>query len=94
MDICNKYQISIEVLDKAFNILSAKENCFVIGEFRKKSYWLNNMSHIVLANPSDAENLGTSLRTAAGFEINDIATIKLAVDVYDPKTIRVSMFFT
>lgn len=91
IDMCNKNHIPIEVSDKAFNILSTKGNCFIIGEFKKKLCRLKNRSHIVLVNPSDAGNLGTILRTAVGFGINDIAIIRPAVDVYDPKTIRASM---
>lgn len=83
--------ILIEQSDKAFNILSPKENCFVIAEFRKTKKVLENGSHIVLVNPSDAGNLGTIIRTAIGFGINNIAIIKPAVDHYDPRTIRASM---
>ena len=81
----------METNDKAFNILSPKGNCFVIGEFRKFAGMLSEGSHIVLVNPSDAGNLGTILRTAAGFGVTDIAIIKPAVDHFDPKTVRASM---
>ena len=90
-ELCGSRGIPCETNDKAFNILSPKGNCYVIGEFRKTKLRLNEGSHIVLVNPSDAGNLGTILRTAAGFGINDIAIIRNAVDFYDPKTIRSSM---
>jgi TrmH family RNA methyltransferase len=45
----------------------------------------------VLDHPSDAGNLGTILRTALGFQITDIAIIRPATDVFDPKVIRASM---
>lgn len=89
--LCGKQGIRCETNDKAFNILSPKGNCYVIGEFRKTSMTLAPGSHIVLVNPSDAGNLGTILRTAVGFGLTDIAIIKNAVDFYDPKTVRSSM---
>lgn len=89
--ICKEKNIPVEIYDKAFNILSPKGNCFVIGEFRKFEYKLSDTSHIVLVNPSDAGNLGTILRTAVGFGINNIGIIKPAVDFYDPKVVRASM---
>ena len=87
---CNK-RIPVIENDKAFNVLSSKGNCFVIGEFKKSYSTLKKDSHIVLVNPSDAGNLGTILRTATGFGINQIAIIRPAVDFFDPKTIRASM---
>ena len=88
---CQRLGIQVETNDKAFNVLSPKGNCFVIGEFRKQMQRIGAGSHIVLVNPSDAGNLGTILRTATGFGLTDIAIIRPAVDFYDPKTIRASM---
>lgn len=90
-EMCMRHHIACETNDKAFNILSPKGNCYVIGEFQKKELALDNTSHIVLVNPSDAGNLGTIIRTAIGFGIENIAIIKKAVDFYDPKAIRASM---
>ncbi len=91
LEMCEQYKIQVFTSDKVFNILSPKGNCFVIGEFKKKQSKLQNANHIVLVEPSNAGNLGTIIRTAAGFKINNIAIIRPAVDVYDPKTIRASM---
>ena len=91
LDMCKKHDVPVEKNDKAFNILSPKGNCFVIGEFKKYSIELDAGSHIVLVNPSDAGNLGTILRTATGFGLTNIAIIRPAVDFYDPKAIRASM---
>jgi TrmH family RNA methyltransferase len=41
-------------------------------------------------NPMDKGNLGTILRTALGFEFNNVIIIKPCCDVLDPKTIRAS----
>jgi TrmH family RNA methyltransferase len=89
--ICKKNNIQIEENDKIFNILSDKENCYVIGEFNKYNAKLGDLNHVVLVNPSNMGNLGTILRSALGFGIKDIAIIKPGVDIFDPKVIRASM---
>ena len=92
MSLCKDLKVETVFSDKPFNILSQKENCYVIGEFDKKFTPLDeNASHIVLNNPSNAGNLGTIMRSAAGFGITDLAIIRPAVDPYDPKTVRASM---
>lgn len=90
-NLCHINNIPIETNDKVFNVLSQKGNCFVIGEFRKYKGCLSDKSHIVLVNPSDMGNLGTILRTATGFGINNIAIIKPGTDCFDPKVVRASM---
>lgn len=90
--LCESYRIPITVNDKAFKILSPKENCYVIGEFRKyTSYLKYDENHIVLVNPSNSGNLGTIIRSAIGFGVRNIAVICPAVDFFDPKVIRASM---
>jgi len=78
------------LLDRG-RFISPKGNCFVIGMFRKFEAPLMNESHLLFFNPADAGNLGSILRTAVGFGIRNVALIKPAVDVFDPKTIRASM---
>ncbi len=78
--------------EKAFNILSPKENCFVIAEFDKfDSHVRAERNHIVLVNPSDSGNLGTIARTVAAFDCADLVVIRQAADIFDPKTVRASM---
>lgn len=77
--------------DKLFNIVSSKENVYVIGIFKKFETTLSKGNHLVLVNPSNAGNLGTIIRTSLGFKVTNIAIIKPAVDIFDPKTIRASM---
>lgn len=90
--LCKKERINICESEKAFNILSPKENCFVIGEFEKFDAPLQKEgNHVVLVNPSNAGNLGTILRSCLGFGYKDIAIIRPAVDIFDPKTVRASM---
>ncbi len=81
----------LEYNDKAFNILSDKENCFVIGLFNKYADELENTNHLLLVNPSNAGNLGTIIRSSVGFGVNNIAIITPGVDMFDPKVIRSSM---
>ena len=78
--------------EKAFNILSPKENCYVIGEFQKfQSKVRADRHHVVLVNPSNSGNLGTIMRDVAAFDCADLVIIRPAVDHFDPKTVRASM---
>ena len=67
INICEKRNIPVEKNDKAFNILSPKGNCYVIGMFRKEKQKIDEGDHLMFVNPSDAGNMGTILRTATGF---------------------------
>ena len=90
--LCESAGIQNEYNDKIFNVLSQKENCYVIGEFRKFEGKLDKEKpHIVLVNPSNAGNMGTIMRSALGFGLNNMAIIRQAVDAYDPKVVRASM---
>lgn len=90
-EICSANKIPLETAEKPFNILSKKGNCYVIAVIKKVKETIDNGNHVVLVNPSDAGNMGTIIRTCAGFGITNIAVIPPAVDMYDPKTIRASM---
>ena len=46
---------------------------------------------MVLHHPSDCGNVGTILRTALGFGVEDVALIRPCVDVFDPRVVRASM---
>lgn len=90
--LCKEAGIEMVYTDKIFHVLSQKENCYVIGEFRKFSGTLSEeASHIVLVNPSNAGNMGTIMRSALGFGLNQMAIIRPAVDAFDPKVVRASM---
>jgi len=90
-ELCAKNGIEISTDAKAFNILSQKENCFVIGVIKKREQKIQSGCHMVLVNPSNCGNLGTIMRSCAGFGVTDIAIIPPAADHYDPKTVRASM---
>lgn len=90
--LCQKNHIYYEENAKIFRRLADKEKCLVIGEFKKYKRDINpDKNHLVLVNPSNMGNLGTIIRTAIGFGINDIALVRPAADIYDPKVIRASM---
>lgn len=90
-ELCKKYNIKTEINDKAINKISDKENCYVAGVFNKYQCELSKGSHIVLVNPGNMGNMGTIIRTLAGFGLNDLAIISPGVDIFDPKVIRASM---
>ncbi len=91
IDLCKNNNIKIETDDKSINKLSSKENCFVVGVFKKYQTKLTDNKQIVLYNPSDMGNLGTIMRTMLGFNYTDLVIIKPAVDYFNPKVVRASM---
>lgn len=92
VNICNKNNIEIIESDKIFHTLSDKDNCYIIGVFKKFDTKIDfNANHLVLVNPSNMGNLGTIIRTAVGFGITNLIIVKPAVDIFDPKVVRASM---
>ncbi len=90
--LAEEKHIRVETADKALSRISGKENCFAAAVFEKRPLPLDGaQDHIVLHHISDQGNLGTILRTALGFGYHDIAIIRPAADVYDPKVARASM---
>lgn len=88
---CKDKNITVEENDKLIQKISDKENCFVVGVFKKYSCTKQAGNNLVLVNPSDMGNMGTIMRTALGFDIKNLAIIKPAVDVFNPKVVRASM---
>lgn len=89
---CATHHIAISQNNKAFSILSNKENVYFIGEFMKYQDKLDSHGNqVVLVNPSNAGNLGTIIRSMVGFQVLNLAIITPAVDVFDVKVIRASM---
>ena len=90
--LCGQKNIGTTVSDKAFKWINQKENTYVLGLFTKYTCNLqNDKPHAVLVNPSDMGNLGTIIRTLAGFNILNLAVITPAADIWNPKTVRASM---
>ena len=90
--ICQDQGIPCEQNDKVIQRIRDKENCLVIGVFKKhESVLFMDRPHVVLVNPSDMGNLGTIIRTAVGFGIPDLAIIRPGAAICHPKTVRASM---
>lgn len=90
-EICKEHQIPVEVATSLVIKLSHSENCYAVGVFKKYNQGLEKeKKHVVLVNPSDMGNVGTIIRTMVGFGMHNLAVIKPAVDVFDPKVIRSS----
>lgn len=91
-EMCHDQHIPWTVNDRLIAKLSPKDNCYLVGIFRKYEKPVRpDENHIVLCRPGNLGNLGTILRTALGFNYRDIAIIRPAADLFDPKTIRSSM---
>lgn len=90
--LAQELHIRVEIADKALSRISGKENCFAAAVFSKfDDSLLPGKPHVVLHNPSDCGNVGTILRTALGFGVEDVALIRPCVDVFDPRVVRASM---
>ena len=89
--LCEEKQIEVKHDDKSINKIADKENCFVVGVFKKFSGINVDNKHIVLTNPSDAGNMGTIMRTMLGFDLKNLIVIRPCVDVFNPKVVRASM---
>jgi TrmH family RNA methyltransferase len=84
----------VELIESSGSIdrLTNTENTYAVGVFRKFETTLAAFqNHIVLVNPQDKGNLGTILRSMVAFGKEDLAIIKPAVDIFDPKVVRASM---
>ena len=84
--------VRVEAADRALARISGKENCYAAAVVKKTSPPLSaDRPHVVLHHPADGGNLGTILRTALGFGIQDMAIIRPGADPFDPHVIRASM---
>ncbi len=87
-----KAGVRVEEADRALQRISAKENCFAAAVFAKREERpAAGRPQVLLVNPSDCGNLGTILRTALGFGVEDVALIRPCADVFDPRAVRASM---
>ena len=92
LNLAKTHQIRVETAERVLSRISGKENCYAAAVFEKKEDDLNpEKPHVLLHQPGDGGNVGTILRTALGFGIEDVALIRPCVDVFDPRTVRASM---
>lgn len=90
--LAEEHHIRIEEADRALGRISGKENCYAAAVFGKfRDTLAKDRPHAVLHRPGDSGNVGTILRTALGFGMEDIALIRPCADVFDPRTVRASM---
>lgn len=90
--LCQEHRVREEIAEKALARLSGKQNCFAAVVFDKwQAELCPERPHVVLVNPMDEGNLGTIQRTMLGFGLADIAIIRPAADVFEPKVVRASM---
>ncbi|MBQ8554482.1 MAG: TrmH family RNA methyltransferase [Clostridia bacterium] len=91
-ELAERLHVRVEEADRALARISGKENCFAAAVFAKFDDALaQDKPHVVLHHPSDCGNVGTILRTALGFGVEDVALIRPCVDVFDPRVVRASM---
>lgn len=89
--LINDLGVEIVQDDKTINRLADKENCYIVGVFKKYKEVLTGDKHIVLDNPSDMGNLGTIMRTMLGFDIKTLIVTTPCADYFNPKVVRASM---
>lgn len=90
--LCREHRVREEVAEKALARISGKQNCFAAVVFEKWQAELEPAApHVVLHHPMDEGNLGTIQRTLLGLGIEDIAIIRPAADVFDPRVVRATM---
>jgi RNA methyltransferase, TrmH family len=91
-ELCATHHISITENESVLTRLGATPNTLAMGVFTKFTTNLDPAAnHVVLVNPQDMGNLGSIIRTLVGFGIPNLAIIKPAVDIFDPKVVRASM---
>ena len=90
--LAERLNIRVEEADRALARISGKENCYAAAVFAKEGEPPRaGKPQVLLVNPSDCGNVGTILRTALGFGVEDVALIRPCADVWDPRTVRASM---
>lgn len=90
--LAESLHIRVEEADRALARISGKENCFAAAVFDKFADDLaDDRPHLVLHEVSDGGNIGTMLRTALGFGLEDVTLIRPCADPFDPRTVRASM---
>lgn len=90
--ICTDNGIPLEKSDKIIQKLAYKKNTYAIGVFQKYYPVLSEEgNHVVLVEPRNMGNIGTVVRTMVGFGIKDLALVRPAADIFDPKVIRSAM---
>lgn len=89
---CSRAGLKLETNDRAVDRLAQREDTFAVGVFSKYSSLLEaGKNHLVLVNPADMGNLGAIARTMLGFGVCDLALMRPAADLFNPRAVRASM---
>jgi TrmH family RNA methyltransferase len=92
LKICKTKNIQVIINEHKIKLLAPKDNTYCIAVFTKAYKKLDeNKPHIVLVSPSNLGNIGMIVRSMVAFGFFDLAVIKPAVDIYDPKVIASSV---
>lgn len=90
--LCAQHNIPCAEDDRTVERLEPREDTYALGVFEKYAPRLHpQANHVVLVNPSDMGNLGTILRTMLAFSVDNLALIRPAADIFDPRVVRASM---
>lgn len=90
--LCRQHGIRVEIADAFMSKVTGKENSYAVGVFQKYQPMIDfDQNHLVLVGIRDMGNLGTICRTMLGFNMNHLAIIRPAADIFDPKVVRSSM---
>lgn len=90
--LCEEKNIRYEMADRMIERIAPKENTYCVGVFRKFEAPLQaDSNHVVLVGPRDMGNLGTIIRSMAGFGVSDLAIVRPAADIFDPRVVRSAM---
>tara|TARA_A100001011_G_scaffold372656_1_gene431288 strand:+ start:2407 stop:3156 length:750 start_codon:yes stop_codon:yes gene_type:complete len=90
-DSNNSYEvISNDVISKIKNTDSSQE-VFAISLIKNSLDFQIQTPILVLDNISDPGNLGTLLRSASWYGINNVLVTSKSVDIYNPKVVRSAM---
>ena len=92
MEICRREDIPYEFNGKLIDRVATKENTYAVGAFEKYYSELEkNKDHLVLVEPRDMGNIGTIIRAMAAFNVYNLAIIRPAADIFDPRAVRSAM---
>jgi TrmH family RNA methyltransferase len=93
--LAEEKRVRVEYADNVLKKLGkeiGKENIYAACVFEKpRDEPGESRNHIMLVNPSDAGNVGTIMRSMAGFGFRDLRIITPAADCFHPNTVRASM---
>ena len=82
--------VSNEVISKIKNTESSQE-VFAICLIKNNFDFQIHTPILILDNISDPGNLGTLLRSASWYDINNVLVSNNSVDIYNPKVVRSAM---